>query len=88
MLPSRILIRFCEWRTSFARAARSQIELFRDELERLRLKRGDLISRRRQRERIRNREDGGMTGRECYDQNHLIRIRPHDEIVPEFLAYY
>ena len=67
-----------------------QIELFGDELDRLRLRRGDLLVVEGNgspteigRMAVWNAEIEG-----CVHQNHLIRIRPHNEIIPEFVAYY
>ncbi len=67
-----------------------QIELFGDELERLRLQRGDLLI-------IEGNGSASEIGRmavwdgsipDCVHQNHIIRLRPSSEVLPQYVAIY
>jgi len=67
-----------------------RIELFASELDRLRLRRGDLLI-------VEGNGSPGEIGRmavwdggiaDCVHQNHIIRARPSDVVLPEFLAIY
>lgn len=64
-----------------------RIELFGDELARLRLKPGDLLV-------VEGNGSASQIGRaalwdgsveDCVHQNHLIRVRPHDAMMPDYL---
>lgn len=64
-----------------------QIELFNGELDRLRLKKGDLLV-------VEGNGSASQIGRaalwdgsveDCVHQNHLIRVRPLDHLLPEYL---
>lgn len=65
-----------------------EVELFGDELKRLRLERGDLLV-------VEGNGSPSQIGRaavwdgsipNCVHQNHLIRVRPRERILPEFLG--
>lgn len=65
-----------------------EIELFDGEIERFKLKSGDLLV-------VEGNGSVNQIGRaalwsgeidECVHQNHLIRVRPSDELLPEYLA--
>lgn len=64
-----------------------KVELFAGELDRLRLERGDLLV-------VEGNGSASQIGRaalwngsiqDCVHQNHLIRVRPHDGLLPEYL---
>ena len=64
-----------------------EIELFKGEIDRFRLKQGDLLV-------VEGNGSVNQIGRaslwggeidECVHQNHLIRVRPGDELLPEYL---
>ena len=65
-----------------------EIELFKDEIDRFRLKQGDLLV-------VEGNGSVNQIGRaalwggeidDCVHQNHLIRVRPGDKLLPEYLA--
>ncbi len=65
-----------------------EVELFEGEIDRFRLKQGDLLV-------VEGNGSVNQIGRaalwggeldDCVNQNHLIRVRPGDELLPEYLA--
>lgn len=65
-----------------------EVELFEGEIDRFRLKQGDLLV-------VEGNGSANQIGRaalwggeidDCVHQNHLIRVRPGDELLPEYLA--
>ena len=65
-----------------------EIELFEGEIDRFRLKQGDLLV-------VEGNGSANQIGRaalwggeidDCVHQNHLIRVRPRDELLPEYLV--
>ena len=65
-----------------------EVELFEGEIDRFRLKQGDLLV-------VEGNGSASQIGRaalwggeidDCVHQNHLIRVRPGDELLPEYLA--
>lgn len=67
-----------------------RIELFDGELDRLRLRRGDLLIVEGNGSPTEIGRlavwDGSIT--DCVHQNHIIRARPNADVLPEYLAYY
>ncbi|MCY3584848.1 MAG: restriction endonuclease subunit S [Acidimicrobiaceae bacterium] len=65
-----------------------EVELFEGEIDRFRLERGDLLV-------VEGNGSANQIGRaalwggeidDCVHQNHIIRVRPGDEVLPEYLA--
>ena len=67
-----------------------EIELFEGEIDRFRLKKGDLlvVEGNGSVNQIGRAASWGGQIEDCVHQNHLIRVRPGDELLPEYLALY